>query len=134
LYSLGKVLAVRIDQFHDRLAAVRKRFASSLMDKINETSAVLPDLGGHGAEVVEAVAASYRRIHGICGVGGAVGFPATGLAAKRVEDGLIAAYRARRGLAAEEVADLENTLAALSAAAQAELALPDPPSTNTIEE
>jgi len=112
---------VQPDHFHDRLDAVRKRFASSLAGKIEETCVELPKLAGDGAEVVDAVAACYRRIHGICGVGGAVGFPATGRAAKDAEDVLIGAFRGRRGLAAAEVVRLEKTLAALAAAAQAEL-------------
>ena len=98
------------DPFHDRLEAVRRRFASSLECKIKDTLAELPNLSGDGEAVVDAVAASYRRIHGICGVGAAVGFAVTGRAAKDVEDVLIGAFRARRGLAADEVARLKATL------------------------
>jgi hypothetical protein len=111
------------DPFHDRLDAVRARFAASLEGKIKETCAQLPTLAGKGAEAADAVAASYRRIHGICGVGGAVGFTRTGRAARDVEDVLVGPFRGSRGLAADELEKLERGLATLSAAAAAELSL-----------
>jgi chemotaxis protein histidine kinase CheA len=112
---------VQPDQFRNRLDAVRHRFASSLQSKIEDTIAALPRMCGDGDKVVDAVEASYRRIHGICGVGATVGFAVTGRAAKRAEDALVAAYRGRRGLAAEELLRLEKALDALSAAAASEL-------------
>ena len=119
------------DHFNDRLEVVRKRFASSLEGKINDTYADLPQLSDGGANAFDALANAYRRIHGICGVGRAVGFAATGLAAKDVEDVLVAAYRGQRGLSAGEIARLEKTLGALAAAAQAELRSAAAPSTST---
>jgi chemotaxis protein histidine kinase CheA len=121
---------VQPDHFNDRLEAVRKRFASSLEGKINDTYADLPHLSD-GANAFDTLANAYRRIHGICGVGRAVGFAATGLAAKGVEDVLVAAYRGQRGLSAGEIARLEKTLGALAAAAQAELQRAAAPSTST---
>jgi hypothetical protein len=109
------------DQFSDRLAAVRQRFASGLADKIAATYAAIPSLGGDQASAVAAVADSYRRIHGICGVGASVGFVTTGQAAREVEAVLLPSFRANRGLTADEIVRLERMLAALSAAAQAEL-------------
>jgi hypothetical protein len=122
---------VQPDHFIDRLEVVRKRFASSLEGKINDTYADLPQLSDGGASAFDALANAYRRIHGICGVGRAVGFAATGLAAKDVEDVLVAAYRGQRGLSAGEIARLEKTLGALAAAAQAELRSAAAPSTST---
>jgi hypothetical protein len=122
---------VQPDHFNDRLEVVRKRFASSLEGKINDTYADLPQLSDGGASAFDALANAYRRIHGICGVGRAVGFAATGLAAKDVEDVLVAAYRGQRGLSAGEIARLEKTLGALAAAAQAELRRAAAPSTST---
>ena len=119
------------DHFNDRLEVVRKRFASSLEGKINDTYADLPQLSDGGASAFDALANAYRRIHGICGVGRAVGFAATGLAAKDVEDVLVEAYRGQRGLSAGEIARLEKTLGALAAAAQAELRRAAAPSTST---
>jgi hypothetical protein len=112
---------VQPDHFNDRLEVVRKRFASSLEGKINDTYAELPHLSDGDAAAVDTVANAYRRIHGICGVGRAVGFAATGLAAKDVEEVLVGAYRGQRGLAAIELVRLEKTLGALAAVAQAEL-------------
>jgi hypothetical protein len=112
---------VQPDHFNDRLEVVRKRFASSLEGKINDTYAELPHLSDGGAQAFDALSNAYRRIHGICGVGKAVGFAQTGRAAKDVEDVLIAAYRGQRGLVAGEMTRLEQTLGALAAAAQAEL-------------
>jgi chemotaxis protein histidine kinase CheA len=127
---LAEGWTVQPDHFDDRLDAVRKRFASSLESKINDTRAELPSLVDTGAGAIDAVANAYRRIHGICGVGGAVGFAATGRAAKDVEDALIAAYRAQRGLEAAEMARLEKALGALAAAAQAELRTASPSKSN----
>ena len=109
------------DQFTDRLDAVRKRFASSLAGKISDTYAELPNLSDGSPNAFDMLSNAYRRIHGICGVGRAVGFADTGRAAKDVEDVLIAAYRSQRGLSAGELARLKTTLGALAAAAQAEL-------------
>ena len=120
---------VQSDHFSERLDVVRKRFASSLEGKISDTYAELPCMSDAGANAVDAVANAYRRIHGICGVGRTVGFAATGRAAKTVEDVLIGAYRGGRGLAATEMARLEQTLGFLAAAAQTELRSTSTPST-----
>jgi len=109
------------DQFSGRLDVVRKRFASSLESNIKDIHAGLQNLSDGGADAVDAVANAYRRIHGICGVGGAVGFAATGRAAKDVEDVLIGAYRGQRGLEAAEISRLEKMLSVLVTTAQTEL-------------
>jgi hypothetical protein len=109
------------DDFSGRLAAVRRRFASGLADKIAATYAAIPSLAGDAAGAVAAVAESYRRIHGICGVGASVGFVTTGHAARQVEAVLLPPFRGNRGLNADELARLERGLGALSAAAQTEL-------------
>jgi hypothetical protein len=108
-------------QFNERLAAVRRRFASGLPDKIAATVAAIPGLRGDQAGAPAAVEESYRRIHGICGVGRSIGFAATGEAARDVEAILVPPFRAKRGLTAEEATQLERMLATLSAAAQADL-------------
>ena len=112
---------MQADQFGERLDAVRKRFASSLENKISDTRAELPSFLEGRPNAVNSVANAYRRIHGICGVGAVIGFAATGRSARAVEDVLIAAYRASRGLAAAEIACLETALRDLAIAAQAEL-------------
>jgi HPt (histidine-containing phosphotransfer) domain-containing protein len=112
---------VQLEQFHDRVAAVRRRFASTLDGKIKDTFGELATLGGEGGAAAAAVAGCYRRIHGISGVAAAVGFPATGRAAKTVEDSLVPAFRAGRGLNPGEAAQLQRTLEELSIVATAEL-------------
>ena len=64
---------------------------------------------------------AYRRIHSIAGIGKAVGFSATGRAARAVENTLLPAHSAGRGLKAAEVAALTKQLQLLRAAAQHEL-------------
>jgi chemotaxis protein histidine kinase CheA len=112
---------VQADQFGERLEAVRKRFASSLENKISETRAELPSFLEGAPNAVDSVANAYRRIHGIRGVGAAIGFAATGRAARAVEDVMTAAYRGSRGLAAAEITGLDTALRDLAIAAQAEL-------------
>jgi chemotaxis protein histidine kinase CheA len=110
-----------LDQYTERLAKVRHRFASTLTRKIQDTYTALPSLSGDGSAAGHAVEETYRRIHSIAGIGKAVGFAATGTAARSVENVLLPAHAAGRGLKAEEVAALEKELHALSQAAQREL-------------
>ena len=117
------------DQFAERIAAIRLRFASKLATKIEETDAALPHLAGAGGDVVDAVATTYRRIHDLCGVGPTVGFVETGQAARSLDAILIGPFRAARGLTDDEVARLKEGLDALRAAA-----LIDIQSTDTVRE
>jgi hypothetical protein len=109
------------DPFAERLAKVRDRFASRLEGNIRETYAALPSLAGEGAQAVEALGETYRRIHGICGTGPTIGFPATGQAARNAESVILAAYRSQRGLTAGERSDFEQKLHQLRAVARTEL-------------
>jgi HPt (histidine-containing phosphotransfer) domain-containing protein len=110
-----------IDTFAERLARVRQRFVSTLESKIEDTYADLPKLCGDGRDVGDALGETYRRIHGIVGIGPSVGFTATGKAAKALESVLREPYHATRGLAATEVDAFRKTLHALREAAQQEL-------------
>ena len=112
---------MRADQFHDRLAAVRQRFAASLQGKIETTVAELPRLSWDSETAAGGVEASYRRIHEMCGIAATVGFVATGRTAKMAEDILIAAFRGRRGLAPDELLRLRAVLDELAMAAAREL-------------
>jgi chemotaxis protein histidine kinase CheA len=100
---------------------VRHRFISSLESKIEDTYADLPKLTGEGRDVIDALGETYRRIHGIVGVGPTVGFAATGKAARAVENVLLGPYRATRGLVATEVDAFRKALHALREAARQEL-------------
>jgi chemotaxis protein histidine kinase CheA len=112
-----------VDQFTERLAKVRHRFASTLESKIKDTYVALPRLSGDGDDLVDVLGETYRRIHSIAGIGKAVGFSATGRAARNVENVLMAAHFAGRGLKADEVAALKKELQSLRDAAQRELDL-----------
>jgi chemotaxis protein histidine kinase CheA len=111
------------DVFSERLAKVRHRFASTLESKITDTYGDLPNLTGNDAEVVDAIGEAYRRIHSIAGIGKAVGFAATGRAARDVENLLMPAHSAGRGLKSDEVVALKRQLHHLRDAAQRELGL-----------
>jgi HPt (histidine-containing phosphotransfer) domain-containing protein len=112
---------VSTDEFAERLAKVRQRFISSLATKIDETYAALPYLAGDDVAVVPTVSETYRRIHGISGIGRSVGFVNTGQAARDLETVLLSPYREQRGLAANELDDFKKALDALHEAAHREL-------------
>jgi chemotaxis protein histidine kinase CheA len=109
------------DPFTERLARVRQRFVTTLESKIKDTYAELPKLSGNGPEAAATLDRTYRRMHGIVGIGLAVGFAATGKAAKTVEDMLRDPHRAARGLAADEIDALTTALNGLRETASREL-------------
>jgi chemotaxis protein histidine kinase CheA len=109
------------DIFAERLAKIRDRFVAALPSKIDESDAALPLVAGDGPANVEAVAETYRRLHGIAGTGPTIGFAATGAAAREAEAVLIEAYRGQRALTADEARLLGDALLALRRAAQGEL-------------
>jgi hypothetical protein len=112
-----------VDPFAERLARVRQRFVSALESKIKDTFAAIPDLSGDAAAAVEAVEESYRRIHGIVGIGPTVGFVRTGRVARDVENILMRPHQAERGLTEEEIASFKKALHALRETATSELQL-----------
>ena len=81
-----------VDQFAERLAKVRHRFTSTLASKIRDTYVELPHLSAESPAVVGVLGEIYRRIHSIAGIGAAVGFAATGRAARKVENVLVIAH------------------------------------------
>ncbi len=106
------------DQFAERIAAVRDRFAAKLDTRIDEIAAGVPELGNAGAR--ETLARVHRRAHDLCGIGPTIGFVATGKAARTVEQTLLVPLRADRALTAEELARLRQEIAALRNAARSE--------------
>jgi chemotaxis protein histidine kinase CheA len=109
------------DPFTERLDRVRHRYVSTIQSKIEDTYADLPKLVGEGPGVTMTLEETYRRIHGIIGIGLTVGFAATGKAAKAVENVLLEPHRAARGLASNEVNALKQALDALRDAVQRDL-------------
>jgi hypothetical protein len=110
-----------VDPFTERLARVRQRFVSGLESKIEDTYAAIPNLSEATATAAEAVAESYRRMHGIVGIGPTVGFGRTGRAARTVENILLLPHRAERGLTIEEIESFKKALHALREIAASEL-------------
>jgi hypothetical protein len=91
------------DPYAERLARVRQRFVSALESKIEDTYASIPDLSGDTSAVIETVGETYRRMHGIVGIGPTVGFSGTGRAARSLENILLLPHQAERGLTSEEM-------------------------------
>jgi len=115
-------------QYAARIANVRARFASKLVDKIAETETALTHLTGGGSDAVEAVAAAYRRFHDVCGIAGSIGFEATGQSARILDTILIEAFRDHRGLSGDELVELTEGLKALRIVARNELQSMEPTS------
>jgi HPt (histidine-containing phosphotransfer) domain-containing protein len=111
---------VTSDLFAERFAAVRARFASKLDARIDEIAAAIPEL--QDAAAVETLARAHRRAHDLCGVGPTMGFVTTGRTARKIEQVLLAALKANRGLTADEAAGVTADIAQLRQAAEAEAA------------
>ena len=109
------------DVFAERLAKIRTRFAGNLPTRIDSIDRALPDLSGDGEAVFPTLSAVHRNAHEICGIAPTVGFAATGKAARCVERILLQPLRDRRGLNEAEIANVRQELAALRAAAQADV-------------
>ena len=109
------------DVFAERLAKIRTRFASNLATRIDSIDSALPNLVGDGAAVFPTLSAVHRNAHEICGIAPTVGFAATGKAARCVERILLQPLRDKRGLNETEIAGVRQELAALRAAAQADV-------------
>src|SRR3977135_1984230 len=110
-----------VDAYAERLARVRQRFVSALESKIDDSYAAIPELSGETAAATEAVGETYRRMHGIVGIGPTVGFAMTGRAARTVENVLLLPHQTERGLTTEEMASFKKALHALRETAASEL-------------
>ena len=106
------------DQFAERFAAVRERFAAKIESRIDEIEAAVPLLGhGDGADALER---AHRRAHDLCGIGPTMGFVATGQVARTVERLLLEPLKAGRTPNVEELALLPSLITALRQAAASE--------------
>jgi hypothetical protein len=108
-------------EFEVRLSRVRHRFATTLESRIIDTVASATFMSGGGAGAIKHVSKSYRRLHGISGIGPTVGFAATGEAAQAAEATLMRAYRESREPTEREVLSLKEALGRLQVAAATEL-------------
>ena len=112
------------DQFEVRLSIVRHRFATTLESKIEDTVTSANRMSSGSKDgLIKHASESYRRLHGICGIGPTVGFSATGEAAHFAEATLMQAYRERRGPTEKEVLSLKKALERLRVVAASELRL-----------
>jgi len=109
------------DDFAERLALVRKRFAGKLPARLDDIDASLPLLTGASSEVGRSVYSTHRKVHDLCGIGPTLGFHSTGKAARTCERILLQPSRDQRGLTEQELAQLKEGLAALRAAAMDEI-------------
>ena len=107
-----------VNAFANRLSVVRQRFAATVEGKV---AATYSDLLRGDAAGFETVEQAYRRIHGICGVAEAVGFIATGRAARKLDTILLMAHQAHRGFTTGEMALARKVLNELQVAVQIEL-------------
>jgi chemotaxis protein histidine kinase CheA len=108
-------------QLGERMEEIRRRFASKLGAKLQETDAALPLLTRGSSDAVEAVAFAYRRFHEICGTGRTLGFSQVGQAAGEAESILFEPFQARRALTDHEVDALRQALCVLRSVADVEL-------------
>ena len=99
-----------VDPFAERLARVRQRFVAGLEGNIEETYKAIPDLLESAPARVEAIEATYRRIHSMVGIGPTVGFARTGRAARSVENILMPSQQAKRGLTNQEIDSFKKAL------------------------
>ena len=108
------------DDFAERLARVRARFAAALDGKIGDSFAALETMSG-GGETIEIVISAHRRLHEMCGVAATLDFATTGKAAASAESVMCAAAKAKRALMPAEMVALKSELEALPRAAAGDL-------------
>ena len=111
---------MEIDEFAERVARIRQRFAAALPKKIDDSFLALDHLSG-GGRAIDDVVVTHRRLHEMCGIAPTIGFEATGRAARAAETVLREPAKAKRSLTADEAAALKRDLDALRDAAQSDL-------------
>jgi hypothetical protein len=114
---------VEADEFNERLAHIRRRFAAALPGKIEGIFVTLIDLSKMDDSTIDTVVVTHCRLHEMCGIAPSIGFSATGKAARLAETVLRDAAKLKRSLRAEEVTALTTELNALRVAAQSDLQL-----------
>lgn len=109
------------DEFTERLARVRQRFAAALPTKIGDGFAVLSTLTRSSTEAIGSLVDTHRKLHEMCGIAPTIGFAATGTAARAAETLLREPAKSKRPLTLEEAAAFSAALEGLREAAQADL-------------
>lgn len=109
------------DDFTVHVARIRARFASTLIDKIDDSFAALEKMSTGGDDTVETVIVTHRRMHEMYGVAPTLGFDATGKAAGAARTAIREAAKAKRPPTAVEISTLKTELEHLRDAAAADL-------------
>jgi chemotaxis protein histidine kinase CheA len=106
------------DDYADRMAALRQRFATQLDSRIAgmETAMLQRE-----DDDLDDLAQAHRDAHHLCGVGATLGFVGTGTVARTIERILLAAVKAGRALTDDELPRLRAGIALLRSTASAEL-------------
>ena len=110
-----------IDEFAERVARIRERFAAALPKKVDDSFLALDHLSDAGDEAIADVIVTHRRLHEMCGIAPTIGFDATGKAARAAETVLREPAKSKRALTAAEVTALKTQLDGLRSAAQSDL-------------
>jgi chemotaxis protein histidine kinase CheA len=110
--------AVMSDLYVDRIADLRRRFATGLSARIDRIETAIQHSGNVSPDVLEQ---AHRDAHNLCGVGATLGYINTGTAARPVEQILLAAIKARRTHTSDESLRLRAAIALLRSTAAAEM-------------
>lgn len=110
-----------VNEFTERLAQIRQRFATTLRGKIDDNFSALPKLSDKDADAIETIVVVHRKLHKMCGIAPSIGFSATGKAARAAESVLREPAHAKRPLTTEEVVALIDEFSCLRDAAQFDL-------------
>lgn len=110
-----------VDEFTERLARVRQRFAGALQGKIDDAFTSLTHLSGDKAMAIETTIVTHRKLHEMCGIAPTIGFAETGKAARAAETVIRPAARDKRAPTLVEISALKDELDALRIAARTEL-------------
>jgi HPt (histidine-containing phosphotransfer) domain-containing protein len=106
------------DLFAERIAAVRQRFADRLDGRIEVIASAMQQSGSEDG--LAALVLAHREAHGLCGVGATLGYVETGKVARSIEQMLLAAVKAGRMLADDEMLRLSDGIVLLRSTAIAE--------------
>ncbi len=112
---------MEVDEFAERLARIRERFATTLTCKVDDSFACLPKLADKGDAAIETIVTVHRKLHEMCGIAPSIGFEATGKAARAAESVLREPAKTKRPLTEQEIAALTAQLHGLRSAAQSDL-------------
>lgn len=112
---------MEVDEYTERLARVRQRFAAALPAKIGDGFAAMPKLTASNADAIDTLVVTHRKLHEMCGIAPTLGFAATGTAVRAAETVLREPAKTKRPLTLEEAATFKAALEGLREAAQSDL-------------